>query len=140
MSVCFCTRLCVWVCVFFFLFIYVHAAVCVCVHKKKNKKLKCVPCDAQLAAAGPCKQAPPFQSNPSHRQEPLKSTVYPFAGSPLKDLLYLLSSIPPIDSDEYPLRHNEACVCSHSRFIKQQTLFFTTLGFSGVKPSSCVTE
>lgn len=57
-------------------------------------------------------------------QEPLKSTLYPFAGSPLKDLLYFTILYSTYRYWWILLRHNEACVCSHSRFIKQQTLFF----------------
>lgn len=62
-------------------------------------------------------------------QEPLKSTLYPFAGSPLKDLLYFTILYSTYRYWWILLRHNEACVCSHSRFIKQQTLFFYHLGF-----------
>lgn len=47
--ICICTGACVHV-FFFFLFIYAHVTVCV----QKIKKLKCVSCEFQLSAAGPC--------------------------------------------------------------------------------------
>ena len=98
-----CMSVCVGVCVCFFPSLFMFRQLCVCA--QRNKKLKCVSCDAQLSAAGPCKHTlGPKNSKQSIAscQESLKSTVYAFEGPPLKDLLYLLSSVPPIDSDGYP--------------------------------------
>ncbi len=97
MSVHVCVCVCVCVCVFF-----LYLCLCSSV-RAKNKKLKCVSCDAQLSAAGPCVHTlGPKNSKQSIAwcQESLKSTVYDFAGPLLKDLWYSLYSLPPIDSVE----------------------------------------
>lgn len=123
MCLCVSVHVCVCGCVFF-LFIYLCSCSCVCV-AKKNKKLKSACLGALLSAAGPCMHTlGPKNSKRSiaSRQASLKSTAYAFVGPPLKDLLYLLYSTPPIDSDESPPRQKEPCVCSHSRSVKQQTL------------------